>query len=152
MKPETKTRQTRQRQAILEDLCSVKTHPSAYELYEMVKKRLPRISLGTVYRNLEFLSEKGVIRKLIHGGTEARFDGDRSTHYHVRCLRCNRVDDLCFGPIGVLEDFLRSLNTCEIVGYSLEFIGICPTCKGEKSKSLTVSKGAAPIRNDREVS
>ncbi|MGE5577510.1 MAG: Fur family transcriptional regulator, partial [Syntrophothermus sp.] len=52
---------TRQRQIILEELKNVTTHPTADEVYEMVRRRLPRISLGTVYRNLELLAEEGII-------------------------------------------------------------------------------------------
>jgi Fur family ferric uptake transcriptional regulator len=58
---------TRQRRVILEELRKVNTHPSADEIYEIVRKRLPRISLGTVYRNLEILSESGDIQKLEPG-------------------------------------------------------------------------------------
>ena len=56
-------RMTRQRKVILEELCKVDTHPSADEVYALVRKRLPRISLGTVYRNLEILAESGDIQK-----------------------------------------------------------------------------------------
>ncbi|MGC8659306.1 MAG: Fur family transcriptional regulator, partial [Desulfomonilaceae bacterium] len=55
-------RQTSQRRIILEELAKLKTHPTANEVYEVVRKRLPKISLGTVYRNLELLSESGSIR------------------------------------------------------------------------------------------
>ncbi|MDP3286289.1 MAG: transcriptional repressor, partial [Desulfobacterales bacterium] len=68
-------RMTRQRAVILEELKKVKTHPGADEIYEMVRKRLPRISLGTVYRNLEVLSELREIQKFEHVGTLKRFDG-----------------------------------------------------------------------------
>jgi Fur family ferric uptake transcriptional regulator len=66
---------TRQRKVILEELRNVDTHPSADEIYEMVRKRLPHISLGTVYRNLEILSETGAIQKLELGCAQKKFDG-----------------------------------------------------------------------------
>ena len=69
-------RMTRQRRVILEELRKVNNHPSAYEIYEFVRKRLPRISLGTVYRNLEILSESGDIQKLEPGCSLKRFDGN----------------------------------------------------------------------------
>ena len=69
-------RNTPQRKVILEELQKAASHPTAAELYEIVRRRLPRISLGTVYRNLELLSESGLIRKLSMGSAEARFDGD----------------------------------------------------------------------------
>ena len=86
-------RMTRQRKVILEELRKVDTHPSADEVYEMVRKRIPRISLGTVYRNLEILSERGDIQKLELGCTLKRFDGVPENHYHIRCVDCGRVVD-----------------------------------------------------------
>ena len=74
-------RMTQQRQVILEELRNVNTHPSADEIYEMVRKRLPRISLGTVYRNLEILCASGEIQKLEAGGSIKRFDGNPRNHY-----------------------------------------------------------------------
>ncbi|HKI82610.1 MAG TPA: transcriptional repressor, partial [Pseudodesulfovibrio sp.] len=57
-------RLSKQRKVILEELRKVKSHPTADEVYDMVRKIIPRISLGTVYRNLEFLSSKGLVLKL----------------------------------------------------------------------------------------
>ena len=87
-------RLTNQRQVILEELRNVKTHPTASELYDMVRQRLPRIGLGTVYRNLELLADCGIINKLETGGEQKRFDGNPGPHYHIRCTTCGRVDDI----------------------------------------------------------
>jgi len=76
---------TRQRRVILEELQRTKSHPTADELYRKVRRRLPRISLGTVYRNLELLSRSGLIRKLEIGGGKMRFDGIVEPHYHIHC-------------------------------------------------------------------
>ena len=81
-------RLTTQRQIILEELSKVTTHPTASELYDMVRKRLPRIGLGTVYRNLELMAESGMILKIEVGGTQKRFDATTDEHYHIRCSRC----------------------------------------------------------------
>ncbi len=120
-------RMTRQRQVILEELRKVNTHPSADEVYEMVRKRLPRISLGTVYRNLEVLSESGEIRKL-EPGLLKRFDGNPSEHFHIRCIRCDRIAD-----VPMPQDFDIDLadmtpTEYEILGHRLEFFGLCPYC------------------------
>ena len=88
------TRMTRQRMVILEELKKVRTHPTADELYAMVRARLPRISLGTVYRNLDFLAETGEILKLEAAGSIRRFDGDIRPHQHIRCTNCGRVGDV----------------------------------------------------------
>ena len=121
-------RNTRQRQVVLEELRKVSSHPTAAELYEITRARLPKISLGTVYRNLELLVENGVIQKLQISGSEARFDGDPERHYHVPCVRCGRVDDVHDLPGDFVKEEVQSLNGYEILECRLEFIGICPAC------------------------
>ena len=120
---------TRQRKVILEELRKVDTHPSADEVYEMVRKRLPRISLGTVYRNLEILSKSGEIQKLEIGCNLKRFDGIAENHYHIRCLHCDRVIDAPEGlDIAVNHDLKKHINGFKILGHRLEFIGLCSQC------------------------
>lgn len=121
---------TRQRQIILDELCSVTSHPTADTLYQMVRKRLPKISLGTVYRNLEIMSECGIIQKLDIGGTQKRFDGAPHVHYHVRCVKCGRVDDLALPPDFNVETEAEKLTGFKILRHRLEFTGLCPDCQG----------------------
>lgn len=122
-------RNTRQRRVILEELKKVTTHPTAAVLYEFVRRRLPKISLGTVYRNLEVLARSGLIQKLDIQGAEARFDGNPASHYHVRCVRCGRVDDVHDLPTDPVANEFTTLNGYEILGHRFEFIGICPACR-----------------------
>jgi Fur family ferric uptake transcriptional regulator len=120
---------TRQRTVILEELRRVTTHPGADEIYEMVRKRLPRISLGTIYRNLEILSENGDIRRLDTGSHLKRFDGRAEHHYHIRCLRCDRLVD-AFVDLGAdIDRPVREASDFLIIGHQLEFVGICPQCQ-----------------------
>ena len=121
-------RMTQQRKVILEELRKVNTHPSADEVYEMVRKRLPRISLGTVYRNLEILSKSGEIQKLEIGCNLKRFDGIAENHYHIRCLHCDRVIDAPEGSDIAVNHDLENTNGFQILGHRLEFVGICPDC------------------------
>lgn len=100
-------RMTAQRRVVLEELERSGSHPSADELYERVRERLPRISLATVYRNLELLAEKGLIRRLELGGTQMRFDAKTAAHYHLRCVGCGRVED---APVEVFEDVERQVS------------------------------------------
>ena len=88
-------RNTRQRDVILGELRNSLTHPTATELYDLVRRRLPKISLGTVYRNLDLLARMGIIQRLEMAGAETRFDGDRRPHDHIRCawLRADRRRD-----------------------------------------------------------
>ena len=76
-------RNSQQREVILDELQKLYSHPTAATLYEAVRKRLPRISLGTVYRNLDLMAKKGLIKKLEFGGSEARFDGNPDQHFHI---------------------------------------------------------------------
>ncbi|UCD91394.1 MAG: transcriptional repressor [Desulfobacterales bacterium] len=119
---------TQQRKTILDVLKKTKTHPSADEIYEIVKQKLPRISLGTVYRNLEVLSELGMIQVLELSGSLKRFDWDPNKHYHIRCIRCDRVENAPIAPMRQLENDLYESTVFEIVGHNLEFTGLCPRC------------------------
>jgi len=121
-------RTTRQRMVILEELRRRNNHPSADELYSRVRRRLPRISLGTVYRNLEVLSQLGEIQKLELSGSLKRYDGVCSKHYHIRCVQCNRVADAPIAPLNQIEDELYGTTVYEIIGHNLEFTGLCPDC------------------------
>jgi len=121
-------RMTRQRELILEEIRRSKAHPSADEVYLMVRKRLPRISLGTVYRNLEILCELGEIRKLDLGVDFKRYDWDPKMHYHIRCLECGQVDNAPIAPLHSVEDELHQATVYTIIGHKLIFEGLCPAC------------------------
>lgn len=133
LQKESHLRMTQQRKVILEELNRMRRHPSADEVYEVVRKKMPRISLGTVYRNLEVLSELGKIQKLELGGTIKRFDWNPNKHYHIRCLQCGRVDDAPVAPLTRIEDELYGSTVYEIVGHRLEFLGLCPECSAKNN-------------------
>jgi len=133
----TPMRLTTQRQIILEELLKVTSHPTANEVYDMVRKRLPRIGLGTVYRNLELMAETGMVLKLEVGGTQKRFDATIEPHYHIRCVECGKVDDI---DIAVQHDINETAaRACHyhILGHHIEFTGICQECaESERTASL----------------
>jgi len=124
-----KYRMTNQRQVILEEIQKVNTHPTADEVYEIVRRRLPRISLGTVYRNLEILSARGLIQKIGPLSSQMRFDGITKNHYHLRCIYCGSVEDAPIDPLENLEKALWEKSDYSIIDHKLEFIGICPKCR-----------------------
>ncbi len=121
-------RLTTQRQIILEELGKVTTHPTANEVYDMVRKRLPRIGLGTIYRNLELMAESGIILKLEVGGTQKRFDATVETHYHIRCTGCGRVDDIDIEVQEKINEIAAKSCDYKILGHHIEFSGICKNC------------------------
>jgi Fur family ferric uptake transcriptional regulator len=133
MSKNERQRMTRQRQIILEELRSTRSHPTADEVYAMVRQRLPRISMGTVYRNLELLEENGVIHRLETSGGPMRFDGDTADHYHIRCLGCHKVADIPIKPFAQLEQGCEHATDYQVVGHRLEFVGLCPQCREKQT-------------------
>lgn len=123
-----KNRLTKQRKVIFEELCKVDTHPTADEVYGMVRKRLPNISLGTVYRNLDLLSETGKIQKLDTTGSLRRFDGNPNPHLHVRCLNCGRMADIPENDILVPPPEKFAVENFAITGVYLICVGQCKRC------------------------
>ena len=128
----TQQRMTKQKRVVLEELSKVKNHPTAYDVYEMVKSRLPRISLGTVYRNLEQLSSGGQIRRLDMGQSQRRFDAVVDDHLHIRCISCGKVDDVPLNSAMstiTIKDIVSSQSGYDVLGCEMDFQGICPKCK-----------------------
>jgi Fur family ferric uptake transcriptional regulator len=130
MKEQRKIRMTRQREVILEELGMLHSHPTADEIYERVRSRLPRVSLGTVYRTLDLLSRSGLIGKIEIAGQQMRFDRELGAHQHIRCIRCGRIVDV---P-GERTPTECDRATLQATGYRLierrvEFLGICPACR-----------------------
>lgn len=129
-------RLTTQRQIILEELSKVTSHPTANEVYDMVRKRLPRIGLGTVYRNLELMADSGIILKLEVGGTQKRFDATTETHYHVRCSKCDRVSDIDIEVQDHINEAAEAATNYQILGHHIEFSGVCQDCQHEKEEAV----------------
>ena len=130
MNTHPKPRMTRQRRIILEELRKLRTHPTAEELHVAVQVRMPRVSLGTVYRNLEFLSETGAVLKLEGVGGRRRYDGNvRIAHYHARCLGCGRIEDVPSEAVLRLEYRSEAIGEFAVTGHDLQFVGWCAACR-----------------------
>lgn len=130
-------RMTKQRRAILEELRKLDSHPTADELHSVARRRLPRISLGTVYRNLEVLSRCGMIQRIGASGPRMRFDGNPAEHYHVQCVVCGRVDDVALLRLAGLDDALGDVCDYDVLGHRITFLGTCPACKRRRSGGRT---------------
>jgi Fur family ferric uptake transcriptional regulator len=126
--PESLLRVTVQRQIILDELRK-SNHPTACELYDMVRRHLPRIGLGTVYRNLDTMADLGLILKLEVGGSQKRFDAMIEPHYHIRCARCNRVENINVDVIQDIAQAAAEKTSYRILGHHVEFTGLCPKCQ-----------------------
>lgn len=120
------TRMTIQRMVILEELRKLETHPTADELYQIVRKRLPRISLGTVYRNLEHLAGNKTILKLHIDGNIKRFDGCVEAHHHASCKGCGRIFDV---PADAVPEIKPDFQEFLVTGTAVFFEGYCKDCR-----------------------
>lgn len=121
-------RMTNQRKVILEELKKHVDHPTADEIYVEIRKVLPKVSLGTVYRNLDQMSTQGTILK-IEGSGQKRFDPNPIPHPHFRCIKCGSIEDLhekIIAPqIDEDSDFFKSRI---LTGFNLEYYGNCASC------------------------
>lgn len=123
-----KHRNTIQRTTILEELRKLKTHPTAEALYRIVKKKIPSISLGTVYRNLNLLRDEGRVLELTYGKDKSHYDGDVSNHIHFYCLKCKNIYDLPISNIKLSYRVAKGLGF-HINSYRIDFYGYCEKCE-----------------------
>lgn len=118
---------TCQKKIILDYLKSVKTHPSAEEIFQEIKKKLPRISRSTVYRILKNLKEKEEILEI--PGEFSRFDGNTFPHAHFICQKCKRIFDVFNINLKFKIIKQKKLRVGKIKNYQIYFYGICKKCK-----------------------
>ncbi len=129
MADERQQRMTIQRKLILEVLQSTTSHPTADWIYEEVRKKLPRVSLGTVYRNLNVLKENGEVLELNYGSGQSRYDGNPKNHYHFTCQICGAVYDVPFDVQNELNERAKEASGFVIYKHRLEFYGMCNECQ-----------------------
>ena len=125
-------RNTIQRTLVLEAVNSLRCHATADEVYTFISRSHPHISKGTVYRNLNQLSEKGEIKKIEIAGDKERFDHICGNHYHIKCTKCGKVFDVEMDYITDLDKHIKDTHGFLIESHNLVFSGICPDCvKGQ---------------------
>lgn len=132
---QTRYRMTRQRRAILDELSDRKDHPTAEELFRVLREEMDRISLSTVYRNLEVLQQQGLVRILEFPGMPRRFDADISRHYHIRCVECGSIMDIDPSMVPNMKRMGHEIGSHKILAMRLEFDGICRQCQLEHDPS-----------------
>ena len=120
-------RNTSQKQIIKEYLNSVKTHPSAEEVYLAVQKKLPSISKATVYRILKGFKKNGSVQEII--SDVSHFDGDISAHSHFICNKCKKVFDVFDSPKNF--KYKKNIQAGKIDNYQIYFYGICKKCQSK---------------------
>jgi Fur family peroxide stress response transcriptional regulator len=135
MRRALRKRTTRQLEQVFNALQGDHTHPFAHEVYRRVHKRLPRISLATVYRNLHSLVEEGKIRTLLLNEQGARFDPETSQHDHFVCERCGRVVDLFLRRARQLDLSSLAKRGYVVTTHNLTVHGICRVCAARRRAS-----------------
>ncbi len=125
---EKKHKRSKQRDMILKLLRSTVTHPTSSSIYDQLKKEISSLSLGTVYRNLNILTEQGLIRRFDFGSTFDRYDADISPHYHFCCERCGSFVDLETPVYEGLNKEVEKTTNFKIDSHRIEFYGMCDKC------------------------
>lgn len=127
--PRLRYRLTRQRGAVLDAVREARAHVDANFVYEAVRKEIPRISLGTVYRALGTLAESGLVHEIDAGSGPALFDGNVSPHQHIICRKCGRVRDLDFDiPHASLLKAANNSGFATVENSRVDFHGLCEDC------------------------
>lgn len=121
-------RNTIQRSLVLKTVKELQFHATADEVYDTIVKKHSDISRGTVYRNLNLLSDIGEILKLEMPSGADRFDHICHEHYHTRCIKCGRVFDVEMDFIADLETNIKDTHGFKFTGHDIIFKGICPEC------------------------
>ena len=124
---------SRQRESIKEFLMTRTDHPTAETIYENLRKEYPKISLGTVYRNLSLLTDIGEIQTISTGVGPDRFDGNVHPHYHFICKHCGQVIDLKMQGLEHINLLAQHEFSGSIEGHTVFFCGSCEECL-EKEK------------------
>jgi len=142
-------RMTAQRRLILETLQLVQGHPTAEEVYKLVKPQAPRLHLSTVYRTMRWLEEEGLVSSLWLEGDrrQERFDTSLPTeHHHFVCSHCKQVIEFDTPDLASIQTRIEQEHGCQIESASLVFYGICRQC--HEAGSGTESGNPIPLRED----
>ena len=115
-----------QRERIYQTVLERRDHPTAEMVYQQLKPEMPRLSLGTVYRNLQQMAREGRLVEL--DGPVARFDAVTHPHTHFRCRTCGVLLDLETVPYDQALDRAAAARGYQVTGHSVIFTGACPRC------------------------
>lgn len=127
---------TSQRKAVLEALKEARGHPSAEDVYLIVKKKNPKVALGTVYQALSVLEEIGIIGAKYWSESPTRYDLNTDPHLDIRCQNCGEVSEIPGVELADLEARIRENTVYEVRKTRLAIEGICPECRGKSRSSL----------------
>src|SRR5574344_1517708 len=124
-------RYSAQREKIRMGLVKFCFHPTAEQLYSKLKPANPKLSLATVYRNLNELAKSGEIKKIEGLSEKVHYDHNTEEHYHMICLKCKCITDLPAEMAESLKDVLKDLKDFEVQSYDIIVKGLCAKCKAK---------------------
>lgn len=125
-------RNTIQKEIIFNTLYMMQNHPSADMVYDKVIETFPSISRATIYRVLNQLADDRLILKISMINSADCFDHRSDDHYHIRCCKCGKVDDIDLPYMKTLTDSAVSLTSYSILRHTVIFEGICPQCLNDE--------------------
>ena len=125
---------TPQRLAIYNVLSNTTEHPSAEMIFSKLQEFYPTMSLATVYKTIEILKEIELVQILNVGEESFRYDANTDTHPHVRCLVCNRVDDIYGVDESPYVKEISEKTAYRLSGQQFYFYGVCPECQSKAGK------------------
>ncbi|MDY4587867.1 MAG: transcriptional repressor [Oscillospiraceae bacterium] len=127
---------SRQREIIYDQVMNYPTHPTVEEVYNALKPDNPNLSLGTVYRNLNQLSEAGMLMKIPIADGSDRFDGRTDCHYHMICDKCGRVFDIELDCLDEIPQTVMRENGHRITRVTLNLKGVCAGCLSKEDPGV----------------
>lgn len=122
-------RNTIQRQLVIDAVRSLANHPTADEVYNAISITHPNISKGTVYRNLNSLSDEGLLKRIQIANSADRFDHHLPPHYHIECLKCGCFKDIEMPYLNELDSRIEELTGYNLISQDIVFKGVCQSCR-----------------------
>jgi len=125
---------THQRRVIYETVMSLDGHPSPEIIYAAVRKKIPSISLATVYKNVRTFLESGMLREVsMHHGS-MRVEPNESEHHHLVCIRCRQITDLDPDLRPRMTRMKQRLpRGFQVTRVSIDVLGVCASCAAKES-------------------
>lgn len=120
---------TPQRLAVYKVLAASRQHPTAENIYAVLREKHPSMSFATVYKALNVLTDIGVVRRLDLGESSIRYDAIVQHHNHVQCVKCGKVFDVCTLPPDALEAQVQAETGVDVTQHEFYFYGLCSACK-----------------------
>jgi Fe2+ or Zn2+ uptake regulation protein len=139
-----KLRSSSQRTLVHRIVEAAHDHPTAQAVFERARRRMPSISLGTVYRNLQLLVEQGLLLEQKVDDRPARYEANRHRHYHICCLQCGALEDLSVPYQEILDRRVQKMVRYKLQEHRIEFYGICPRCRAGARQPAAPARARKP--------